>query len=68
MKKKMVVLKDIIIKAGTVLHRAPVKTERSSEDHFSCIIGLSDNTHGDFTYCIDCDKEVMDGYFAELKD
>lgn len=63
-----VLLKDIVIPKGTVLHRAPLKTERPGDGHFDCVIGLSDNTTGIFTYCIDDDPEVLAEYFANLKE
>lgn len=69
MKKiKKVLLKDIIIPKGTILNKAPVRTERYDNDHFSCVIGLSDNTVGYFEYCIDSDfLEEVDDYFTDCK-
>lgn len=63
---KKVLLKDIVIPKGTVLSRAPVKTVRHGDDHFDCVIGLSDNTSGSFTYCLDGDD--LDEYFTDLKE
>ena len=65
--KKMVVLKDIIIPAGTVLTIAPTKTERYAQGHYSAIVGLSDNTAGEFEYFIDPDYLTeLQHWFAEL--
>ena len=64
---KKVLLKDIVIPAGTVFDTAPHRTERDNS-HYDCVIGLSDNTHGTLTYCIDPDyKGEIDGYFTDLK-
>lgn len=62
-----VLLKDIVIPAGTVLDVAPSKTVRAGDDHFECIIGLSDNTSGSFTYCMNDDPDVLAEYFTDLK-
>lgn len=63
---KKVLLKDIVIPKGTVLTQSPRKTERHGDDHFSAVIGLSDNTSGEFEYCIGDDPEIMAEYFATL--
>ena len=64
---KKVLLKDIVIPAGTVLDTAPQRTERDNT-HYDCVIGLSDNTHGTFTYCIDPDyPSELDKYFTDIK-
>ena len=64
--RKFILLKDITIPKGTVLEQAPAVTERNNE-HFDCIVGLSRNTCGEFTYCIDDDfrDELME-YFQEI--
>ena len=64
---KKVLLKDIIIPAGTVFNTAPTKTERDN-NHFDCVVGLSDNTWGTMTYCIDPDcKDELAEFFTDLK-
>lgn len=65
--KQIVVLKDIVIPAGTVMSRTPAKREFVSDGWFECVIGLSKNTSGDFTYCIDDDRVELSEYFTELK-
>ena len=45
--------KDIMIPAGTILRQAPAKTVRYGDDHFSCTIGLTDNSCGFLEYCLD---------------
>lgn len=62
---KKVLLKDIVIPKGTIFHEAPRETKRHGDGHFSCDVGLSDNTFGHFTYYIDPD-ELVD-YFADVK-
>lgn len=64
---KMVLLKDIVIPKGTVLTQAPPKSQRFGDNHFEAVIGLSPNTSGEFTYCIDSDPEIMEEYFTTLK-
>ena len=61
-----VLLKDIVIPAGTVFDAAPHRTERD-DTHYDCTIGLSDNTHGTLTYCIDPDFDELGEYFTDLK-
>lgn len=64
---KKVLLKDIVIPAGTVFDSAPRKTVRDNT-HYDCVIGLSKNTTGSVTYCIDPGyKEELSEYFANLK-
>jgi hypothetical protein len=61
-----ILIKDIVIPAGTVFSQAPSKTTRD-DTHYDCVIGLSDNTHGIFTYCID-EPDELAGYFATISD
>jgi len=65
--KAYVLLKDIVVPRGTVFYQAPIKTERS-EDHYDTVIGLTKNTAGDLTYCIDESFEELNEWFAELKE
>jgi len=61
---KKILLQDIVIKAGTVFETAPWKTTRC-EDHFSHVIGLTDDTSGDLCYYIDPDDPKMKEWFGE---
>jgi hypothetical protein len=45
--------KDLVIPAGTVLTVAPKKTVRSGPGHFDTTIGLSKDSSGSLTYFID---------------
>lgn len=63
---RKVLLKDIVIPKGTVLQRALDITERHGAGHFSCVIGLSQNTAGSFEYCIDDDLVEMSEYFVDI--
>ena len=65
---KKVLLKDIIIPAGTVLTESAICTQRMGQGHFSATIGLSKNTSGAFEYCIEDDPEIMAEYFTDLKE
>lgn len=51
MKKKL--KKDIVIPAGTILNQAPSNTVRYGNDHFECTVGLTDDSCGFLTYCLD---------------
>lgn len=65
--RKIVLLKDIVIAAGTVFTKAPVMTQRD-ENHIDCLIGLSKNTCGTLTYSLDENEmEELKDWFAELK-
>jgi len=67
-KRKFVLLKDIVIPRGTVLLRAPFK-RCMNDEHFEVTIGLSNNTSGEFTYCIDENHlDELSDCFVELKE
>lgn len=52
MERQIRLKKDIIIPAGTVMSKAPTKTMRHGDDHFDCVIGLTDDSCGFFNYCL----------------
>lgn len=56
---KIVLRKDLVIPAGTVFSRSPMKTERFSRDSFSAIFGLTDDTSGDINYNISDDTAAL---------
>jgi len=61
-----VLLKDIVIPAGTIFRRAPSKTTRD-DSHYDCLIGLTDDTCGSFVYPITGDdEELLKKYFADV--
>ena len=65
--KSVVLIKDIVIPAGTIFTPAPLKTERSL-DHVEHVIGLTDNTYGSLTYCVDPDcKDELSDYFKVVR-
>jgi hypothetical protein len=66
--KKMVLLKPIVIPAGTVFSKAPVKSERIGDGHYSHVFGLSPDTSGDVCYFIDPEDSAMAEFFAEVKE
>lgn len=59
-----VLLKDIVIPAGTVFQDAPYRTERVDGCFVDCIVGLTKNTCGTFTYDV---SDELNEWFAELK-
>lgn len=63
---KKVLIKDIVIPAGTIFMQAPVKTERFGDDHIECFVGLTKDTSGSFTYDISDDKDKLKEYFVDL--
>lgn len=58
--------KDIVIKAGTIFHDAPTRTERSG-DHIEYIFGLTKNTTGSLVYAIeDLTRKEWDKWFERI--
>jgi len=64
---KVVLIKDLVIPAGTVFDKAPFKTERPGDGCVQAIIGLTDNTSGSIEYWLDNDEEQMREWFRVLK-
>ena len=60
---KRVLLRDIVIPAGTVFTEAPAKTERFG-DHVDALVSLSDDCSANFTVYA---PDVPDGFLAELR-
>ena len=56
--------KDIIIPAGTIFKPASQKTERFGNTHFEHTIGLTSDTYGVLTYCID--NNELDEWFETI--
>ncbi len=66
-KDKKVLLKDLVIPKGTIFNKAP-EQESHGEDSFQADFGLSKNTFGAITYCVDTDFiEELDDWFTDLK-
>lgn len=62
-----VLLKDIVIPAGTIFRDAPNKTSRSS-GYGEAIIGLTNDTCGSFIYDIEGDDaEELKKWFVDTK-
>ena len=63
-----VLIKDIVIPAGTVFMPSPRKTERFDDESYSGIIGLTDDSCGEFAYPVDGDDaELLKEYFVDLR-
>lgn len=59
--------KDIVIKARTIFHDAPIRTERSG-DHIECILGLTKNTTGSLVYAIeDLARKEWEKWFETIR-
>ncbi|HCY85922.1 MAG TPA: hypothetical protein DHV36_12375 [Desulfobacteraceae bacterium] len=65
MNKKKRLKKDIVIPAGTILGTAPAKTIRHGGDHFECTVGLTDDSFGSFTYCVD--DPALSDWFEDVE-
>ena len=65
-KGDLVLLKDLVIPAGTVFSTAANKVERFGEGHVETTIGLTDNSSGDVTYYVGDDKEELKEWFQCL--
>jgi len=61
---KKVLLKDIVIPAGTVFYDAPIRTERTPGCHIDAVIGLTNNTSGVITYEV---SDELGEWFAPLR-
>jgi len=62
-----VLIKDIIIPAGTVFKQAPNKIKLCNQT-IECIIGLTNNTYGTLLYSTVDDKEKLKEWFIDLKE
>jgi hypothetical protein len=61
----MVLLKDIVIPAGTVFSTAPIRTVRAEGEFIDCTVGLSRNTAGTFTYEVN-HEELAEWFGTEV--
>jgi len=61
---RKILLKDIVIPAGTIFEEAPLKSVRS-EGHIGTVIGLTKDSFGDLTYYFDKDDPELDKWFGE---
>jgi len=59
---KKVLLKDIVIPAGTVFTTAPEKIQMNPGEHVECIVGLTKNTAGSLIYQI---SDELGEWFAD---
>ena len=62
-----VLIKDLVIPAGTIFEDAPTRTDRVAKGCFMATIGLSDNTSGSIEYWLNDDKEEMMQWFREVQ-
>lgn len=60
-----VLKKDIIIPAGTVFQQAPTHTDRIGEGHISHVIGLTKDSSGELTYCLDPGDPAIEDWFGD---
>lgn len=65
--KKMVLVKDIIIPAGTILTDVSGTSRRMGNDVYEKTIGLTNNTFGYFTYFMDDDENLKE-YIREVNE
>ena len=66
MNKKYVLLKDLVIPAGTCFVVAP-ESRSYGEGHYEATIGLSKDSYGTMTYSIGGQEAELKEYFTELK-
>jgi hypothetical protein len=63
-----VLIRDIVIPAGTVFRASPTKTERASNMYGTAFFGLTDDTSGSIEYPIlGDDDELLKEWFVDLK-
>lgn len=60
---KAILKRDILIKAGTVFEGAPLKAERYGKGWVEHVIGLSNDSHGSLTYCIERGDDALKEWF-----
>lgn len=62
-----VLIKDIVIPAGTIFEEAPDKVVNYGNGHYQAIFGLSQDTYGDVTYSFDqLEDEELKKWFADV--
>lgn len=59
-------LRDIVIRAGTVFDASPWRTRRYGDGHVCCNVGLTKDTSGDFEYCIEVGDPELSKWFEVL--
>ena len=63
-----VLLKDIVIPAGTVFSDAPTETRRAPGNFGETVIGLSKNTYGTLVYELNGDDaDELAEWFADVR-
>jgi hypothetical protein len=62
-----VLQKDIIIPKGTVFFQEPSELIKQyfGNDNYTFTIGLTDDTSGELTYCIDKDDAELSAWFKD---
>lgn len=60
---KKVLLRDIVIPAGTIFHDAPIRTHREPGAYLQATIGLTKDTAGAIEYEVSPD---VDAWFKEV--
>jgi len=63
----MVLIKDLVIPAGTVFGEAATHTARLGDGHIEATIGLTGNTSGSVHYYTGDDQEELREWFRELR-
>jgi hypothetical protein len=62
-----VLLKDIVIKAGTVFRNVDDEEREFAEDNYACTVGLTKNTAGEIIYGIDPDFHEIKRWFRDVE-
>ena len=64
--KKLVLKKDIIIKAGTVFSCEDGRKSSYVTHNYSALVGLTKDSCGEMMYGVDKDDDKLDEWFMEL--
>jgi len=65
---KKVLIKDIVIPAGTIFTDAPERIEQDSKVFGECVFGLTKDSYGTVTYEINGDdKDGVKEWFVDVK-
>lgn len=65
--KEYVLLKDIVIPAGTRFTPGPSQTRYYGTGHYECTVGLSKDSSGSLVYHIEDDLKNLTEHFSEIK-
>jgi len=64
---KKVLLKDIVIKAGTVFESIDGRTSNYVDGNYSCTLGLTKDSYGELIYSFDTNDKDASDWFEDME-